>query len=101
MIELKLTNDEIDVMIDLINHNAYFHDNPKLFNVLSKLKDVINKENDEIKTCPFCGRLPEPELYMHNSTKPDSWYIYCDCGKVHIEDCDTMEESLLEWCKRV
>lgn len=72
--------------------------------ILKSLKKFINvfySKNDEIKTCPFCNRLPEPELFCHNSIKPDSWYIYCDCGKVKIEDKESLEKVLLEWNDRV
>lgn len=105
-IKLELTKDEIDVMIQslqfLKRQRMVFQKND-ISNaiLLKKITDVSCNKNDEIKTCPFCGRLPEPELFSHNSIKQDSWYIFCDCGKVQIQDCETLEECLIEWNERV
>jgi hypothetical protein len=101
ILELKLTKLELNSIIltmryfDFLNNNIYNNILSKALSALKKIKD------DEIKHCPFCGRLPEPELFSHNSIKPDSWYIYCDCGKVSIKDCETLEDTLIEWNKRV
>ena len=40
---------------------------------IKKVEKLISSNiNNEVKCCPFCGRLPEPELFSHNSIKENS-----------------------------
>jgi hypothetical protein len=55
------------------------------------------KNKIKLGICPFCQRPPVPEIVCHNSIKIDTWCIYCDCGKVSIKDCKSLEEVLSEW----
>ena len=72
--------------------------------ILELLKKIINifySKNNEMKSCPFCGRLPEPELFSYNSIKDDSWCIFCDCGKAQVKDCKSLKDCLIKWNERV
>jgi len=62
-------------------------------NLLLKLQNIIM----EIKPCPFCKDVPEPESFCHNSIKEDSWYIICDCGKAQVKDHTTRLQAIFEW----
>ena len=105
-----MTDNKIDIIIDIIIELLQFLKQEQMLfgdnninseTILKKIINILCNINDEIKSCPFCGRLPEPELFSHNSIKTDSWYIYCDCGKVQIKDCETLEKCLIEWNDRV
>jgi len=50
--------------------------------------------------CPFCGDLPEIKLYTHNSVKPDSWYVWCNCGMAQAEDYAIKNEAIVVWDTR-
>jgi hypothetical protein len=101
--ELKLTKNEIDAIIESLEYQKMWFCSKNITNdtILKKFINISSNINDEIKHCPFCGRLPEPELFSHNSIKKDSWFIFCDCGKVSIKDCKTLEDALKEWNKRI
>lgn len=72
--------------------------------------------NDELRSCPFCGRTPLIEyVFHHDYDGGDRWYVYsadvmCECGcTLHVDNdrpkeyvsCDHMIDfAIAAWNRR-
>lgn len=91
---VNLTRYELTLLIQVSNDSKL----PNIDDIVYKLSCLLN-----IKPlpCPFCGNVPEPELFSHNSIKLDSYFIICDCGKAQVRDYENINEAIKEWNDRV
>ena len=56
--------------------------------------------NDELKTCPFCGKQAYLKDYYHGDND-ESFYVFCSGCYTETFEYPTVHEAVEAWNKRV
>ena len=56
--------------------------------------------NDELKTCPFCGKQAYLKDYYHGDDG-ESFYVFCSGCYTETFEYPTVHEAVEAWNKRV
>ncbi len=101
-------HNKINELIDAVN--MHLTDVACQGNEIEVLKQMIDKlepkekEEPEIKGCPFCGKLPNCERDIGSASHSDIWEIWCcnnECSVAPGTDlCDGRENAIKTWNKR-
>ena len=53
--------------------------------------------DEKLEPCPFCGDMPDGEVAIHNSIKPDTFLLYCCYVRIEKQ---TKAEAIKAWNQR-
>ena len=55
---------------------------------------------EELKPCPFCGKVPSLKIISDPCAKPRYYYVACSCGAT-FTNADCKSDAVERWNSRV